>query len=585
MKFLSTFGKLPGTTVNLILVVIAGLSEGLGLAMFVPLLQMIASENSDDGSQLFSLIGPAFERIGLDSGPTTLMAAVAALVLGSLLLSFIQRRFLARAKLQFVHDMRRRVVDGLLRARWEYSSSQAHGEILNKLVMECSRAGNALSYELMGVATMLLIGIYLAFSIIISWPLMLVVLAFGAIMWISLRPLTRAARLLGEESNEANRTLALYSVDYLRSLKLVKATATENSISDRLDDRNDETFRVMYGSETNLAAVHFLVQAMAAVLLISIIGTSHFVFSTPPELLFVFLIFMVRMAPRIAQFQQQYQSYAMASPAWQLINDTLAESNQMVEPLNAGGVRFNKLTNAISLDHVSYRYPQGDTAATVDLSVTIPRKQMVAIVGSSGAGKSTLIDLIAGLRLPDSGQVLIDGLDLREMDLASFRRCIGFVSQDTIIFNDTLRNNLLFLRPDAPTAVVDHALSVAQLNEMVASMADGLDTLLGEGGSRLSGGQKQRVALARALILEPELLLLDEATSALDNESERAVQKAIEKIAHKMTIIVIAHRFSTIRKADVIYVIEAGRIVEYGSYDELLARDGRFSVLHNSQFA
>jgi ABC-type multidrug transport system fused ATPase/permease subunit len=193
--------------------------------------------------------------------------------------------------------------------------------------------------------------------------------------------------------------------------------------------------------------------------------------------------------------------------------------------------------------------------------------------------------LIAGLRVPKTGRVLLDDNDLCALNLVSFRQRIGLVSQDTVIFNDTLRNNLLFFRPDAPDTVVRNALSIACLEELVDSLPDGLDTMLGESGSRFSGGQRQRVALARALIIEPELLLLDEATSALDNESERAIQTALNQIAHRMTIVVIAHRLSTVRKADVIHVMEEGRIVESGSYDELLARGGRFSVLHDSQFA
>lgn len=585
MKFLSTFGRLFGTWTNLALIVVSGVAEGFGLAMFVPLLHLMSSKNLSDIGWPFSLVISASEQVGLAVGPMALMTAIAALVFGSLLLGYFQRRMLARAQLSMAHDLRRRIVDGLLRARWEYSSRQAHGEVVNHLVMECGRAGNALAYELMAVATAILIVIYIAFSALISWQLMAVVIVFGICVWTVLRPLTRRARELGNETSEANKTLAMYSVDYLRSLKLIKATATEGTVSSRLHERNDAVFRIGFESETNLVAVYYLIQAIAAALLLATIGISHLVLGASPERTVVFLIFMVRTAPRLAQFQQQYQSYALTSPAWRLIQDTLADTAQEAEATNPDGILFNGFVRSIALDRISYHYPEGEVAAISELSMTIPRNRMIAIVGRSGAGKSTLLDLIAGLRVPKTGRVLLDDNDLCALNLVSFRQRIGLVSQDTVIFNDTLRNNLLFFRPDAPDTVVRNALSIACLEELVDSLPDGLDTMLGESGSRFSGGQRQRVALARALIIEPELLLLDEATSALDNESERAIQTALNQIAHRMTIVVIAHRLSTVRKADVIHVMEEGRIVESGSYDELLARGGRFSVLHDSQFA
>jgi ABC-type multidrug transport system fused ATPase/permease subunit len=195
------------------------------------------------------------------------------------------------------------------------------------------------------------------------------------------------------------------------------------------------------------------------------------------------------------------------------------------------------------------------------------------------------MELISGIRTPTDGGVLLDGVDLATLDPRTWRRRIGFVTQDTILLNDTLRANLIFSHPDAGDEEIDEALATAHLSDLVHELPDGLDTVLGEGGIRLSGGQRQRVALARALIGKPELLLLDEATSSLDNESESAIQKTLEAIAHTMTIVVIAHRLTTVRNSDMIHVIEAGHLVESGTYDQLIAASGRFSILHQAQFA
>ncbi len=255
------------------------------------------------------------------------------------------------------------------------------------------------------------------------------------------------------------------------------------------------------------------------------------------------------------------------------------------EPATDALPSFDRLTHNIALNQVGYRYPDGDIAALADIDLNIPDRSMVALVGPSGSGKSTLMELIAGIRSPSSGRILLDGLDIAPLAPRSWRSKIGFVTQDTILMNDTLRANLVFSHPAASDEEIENALTTAHLSDLIQELPDGLDTVLGEGGIRLSGGQRQRVALARALIGNPQLLLLDEATSSLDNESESAIQKTLETISHTMTIIVIAHRLSTVRHADMIHVIEDGRLVESGTYDQLIAADGRFSILHEAQCA
>ena len=298
------------------------------------------------------------------------------------------------------------------------------------------------------------------------------------------------------------------------------------------------------------------------------------------SVLLTFLLIMLRLAPKLVQFQQYYQSYAVYAPAVSLVDAAVSAAAAAAEDRSAGAP-FHTLETGLELRDVTFRYENDGDAAVDGVTLRVPRNGMMAIVGGSGAGKSTLIDLIAGVQRPESGAVLIDGTDLGQLDLVSWRRRIGYVTQDVIVFNDTLRNNLLFSHPQAGDGAIEDGLRAAQLADLVQTLPRGLDTILGEGGVRLSGGQKQRLALARALIGKPELLLLDEATSSLDNESERKIQRAIESIANTLTIVVVAHRLTTVRKADLIYVMEGGRIVESGTFDALLARNGRFAELHN----
>jgi ATP-binding cassette subfamily B protein len=240
-----------------------------------------------------------------------------------------------------------------------------------------------------------------------------------------------------------------------------------------------------------------------------------------------------------------------------------------------GDFVFNRIDNGIEYKGVSFSYP-GHNPVLNDINITINKDAMTAIVGESGAGKSTLIDLLIGFYGPDEGEILVDKRPLQELDIYSFRQHIGYVPQDTILLNDTVKNNLLWSNEKATEMEIIEACKLANAHEFIMTLSDGCDTVVGERGVKLSGGERQRIALARALLRKPELLILDEATSALDSRSELLIKGAIENIARKTTLVVIAHRLSTIVNADLIYVLQKGRIIEHGRYQELILKDGKF---------
>jgi ABC-type multidrug transport system fused ATPase/permease subunit len=238
----------------------------------------------------------------------------------------------------------------------------------------------------------------------------------------------------------------------------------------------------------------------------------------------------------------------------------------------------------IVFDDVSFSYGnESGAAALTNLSLTIARGQTVAVVGRSGAGKSTLIGLLARLWDPSEGRILIDGVDLREFDRRSWRRRLAVVTQDGFIFNDTAANNIRFGRSEASINEVRQAAALASASEFIEELPQGYNTVLGDRGVKLSGGQQQRIAIARAMLANPDILILDEATSHLDTFTERAIQSAVEQISRNRTVVVIAHRLSTVRKADKVLVLEDGRIVEEGRHDELLVRNGPFRKMIEHQ--
>jgi ATP-binding cassette subfamily B protein len=243
-----------------------------------------------------------------------------------------------------------------------------------------------------------------------------------------------------------------------------------------------------------------------------------------------------------------------------------------------GSRTFSGIQNSIRLEGVSFNYPNG-TAALRDIHLEIPTGKTVALVGSSGSGKSTLASLLLRLREPSSGRIFVDGVDFWQFSAESWQGRLGMVEQEAFLFNDTVEHNITFGSPDTTPAQLNAALQLAHLEEVVAGLPKGLDTVVGERGTMLSGGQKQRLAIARAMVREPLLLILDEATSALDNVSERQVQSALDEARRRSTSVVIAHRLSTIRNADLIVVLSEGRIVETGTWDELEAKNGAFQTL------
>jgi len=237
----------------------------------------------------------------------------------------------------------------------------------------------------------------------------------------------------------------------------------------------------------------------------------------------------------------------------------------------------------VVFDHVGFSY--GDEPVLRDVSFTARRGEIVAFVGASGAGKSTLVDLIPRFYEPTSGRILLDGRDTRDITLTSLRALTGIVSQDTVLFNDTVRANIAYGAADKyTTAQVEAAARAANAHGFIGELPEGYDTILGERGTRLSGGQRQRIAIARALLTDPPILILDEATSALDTESERLVQEAIDRLLAGRTVFVIAHRLSTIVHATQILVLDRGQVIERGTHAELLAQGGAYRRLYEMQF-
>ncbi|MCS5698868.1 ATP-binding cassette domain-containing protein [Cyanobium sp. FGCU-52] len=280
--------------------------------------------------------------------------------------------------------------------------------------------------------------------------------------------------------------------------------------------------------------------------------------------LVTFVVALQRLNGSFGSVAENFTALNRNSASIERLNEILEPGDKQYR--RKGGIAFGKITRDIEFSDVSLAYLPGDKPAVRDVTLKIRRGDTVALVGASGAAKSSIADLLVGLYDPSQGKILVDGVDLMDIDLQSWQQRLGVVSQDTFLFDASIAYNIAFGTPGATDSQIEAAAAKAQAAGFISALPKGYETLIGESGYRLSGGQRQRISLARAILREPELLILDEATSALDSQSERLVQEAIEQFERQHTVLVIAHRLSTIVNADLICVMEAGKIVERGSH-------------------
>ena len=427
---------------------------------------------------------------------------------------------------------------------------------------------------------------FLTASFYYSWRLTLGSLAIAPIIALLTAKFGTALRNLARESFEGSKQLTDTAQEALANQGIVKAYRAEKRESARFTEVAKKIVRANLRSASIAGAAPPTIELIGIlfVVLLLFFGQQEIIAGRMNAAQFVtFLFFLFRSYDPMRKLSRLQNSMEQALAAAHHVWEVMDEQAIIEEKPNAHALPA--LQSGIELRHVSFGYANESRSVLRDVSLQIPKGTLVALVGESGGGKSTLTKLLPRFHDPSSGQVLWDGMDLRDASIASLRAQIALVTQETVLFNDTVRHNISYGRPAATQAEVEEAARIAFAHDFIQELPQGYDTIVGERGIFLSGGQRQRLAIARAILVNAPVLILDEATSALDAESERLVQRAIANLVRDRTTIVIAHRLSTIRRADTIVVMEAGRIIETGTHSELLTKGGQYRKLYELQFA
>lgn len=569
-----------------------GLSAGFGalaIAAMLPLFNAVGI-GAAAGGGVGATIAAAMDHVQafLRLPPGSHGYAVLLLIILSLTYLFflLHAWWASRLQVRYVSERQRVLFDAVLAADWPFFRQHRAGDLLNTLINEMTRLNAAVYHAALLLAALVHIGIYILAAFLVSWQVTLAILASGSGLILLSLPWIRRGRRMGTEITAGNGDLQSAATQFLGLAKLVKATATEADASRRFASivRRLEWLNHWVGFDGQV--VRALFELVSSLLLIGILVLGPVLVGADAGIILVVIGLFVRIFPRLSGLQQSFQALSTVLPALEAVNALHQAAVLRREHVGGDTTALPFVPGrpvAVEIADLSIDF--GSAPVLQQVSLRVAPGECLAIVGPSGAGKSTLVDCLLRLAQPQQGRILIDGHAIDTLPLAAWRRAVGYMGQESAMLNASIRDNLQWGNPALTPAVLERLIDQVEARELIAAMPQGLETTLGDRGRALSGGERQRLALARALGRQPSLLILDEATSALDVATEARIMETIRALKGSITIIMITHRLATVRVADRVCVLEAGRLVENGSVDALLAAPGRFQQMWNTHGA
>lgn len=562
----------------------ASLAEGLGIGLIIPLL-----DNMLQGPSETAASGPLAEAlrrvaaiVGGDRAPLVLGLLIVGLVaLKTLILAldvYVSTSIIARA----MRDLRVALAQQLLTVGYEYFSRVPQGTLVNLLDSQTFRASEALRALTTMIGSLCTVAVFGILLLMLSWQLTIVVGLLVLPVSLAVRLLAARAHIWGEEMVSSYSHLAERILELLVSMRTIRIFNREKAEAQRFHVAAEDVKRAYQRTETLNQLLPALVEFLYVPVFVAVLGIAwHLETGIPTVLVFMLLLYRLQSPlKRVNTSRVILASYAAG------IRELQALLDRSDKPyLQSGRTKIEHLREGVEFDHATFAYTGTSAAAVRDASVFLEAGRVNAIVGDSGAGKSTLIHLLCRLHDPQAGAVRADGIDLRELDLPSWRQRIAFAGQDAELLSGTVRFNIAYGVDEASDEAIEEAAKVAQAHEFIVTLPGGYDAEVGPRGTRLSGGQRQRIALARAILCRPDILILDEATNAVDGVTETAIQSALQRFSRDTTVVLVAHRLNTLKRAQHVIVMKDGQVVQQGPPEQLLAEPGALQELYAAHHA
>jgi ATP-binding cassette, subfamily B, bacterial MsbA len=563
--------------------------NGIGTTLIIPvLLGFLGQPMKMKGAppMLQGLLSP-FQQGGGEYNLALMTGAILLLILLKNLANYANALVSGALKRSLSSGLQEQGLRLLLDVDVDFFVKNGIGNIVNNLNNEIYRAGRAVATIAKAISVMITTLVFVAMLLWTSWQLTIVSTALMAIVVLVNQVSIGRSKAFGTELSAISKQYSTIFLDMLGGMRLVRSSAAEDTEYSRISDLIRTREAAEFKSQANSALVEPVSEMTGMLALVCIVLLGRAFLGGQVEalttVLLVYLFILFRTLPLITQINSARNQLANLSSSLEIVNEFLRRDRKPI--MKNGAIPYTPLQEGIHFNHISLSYPGHDKVVLNDVDLYLPRNTTLALVGSSGAGKSTMADLLPRFYDPTGGCILVDGVDLKDLDARSWRRSMGIVSQDTFLFNTSVRDNIAYGCPGATDGEIFEAAKRANAYEFISQLPNGWETQLGDRGVLLSGGQRQRIAIARALLQNPEILILDEATSALDTVSERLVQEAIDHLSRDRTTLVIAHRLSTVQKAEQIAVMDKGKVVELGSHEELLAKKGYYANLCKMQFS
>jgi len=563
-----------------ILSILCGFVQFVSLGTLIPIVSIISTGQEPVGD-LWNIVKNFFGIFSIELNLLNLLVILTIVFLSGQLLVFIKQTLQINLRFQFVRDIKNHVYNQLLHADLSYHNSAKAGNFLDTILIETERAGSGLFTITQIFSDIIMVIAYLLMLVYISANLMIICFLTVGIMLFFINKMLEKSKIFGEKIVVMNTEINEYTSERINLLKLIKANSSEDlelSLFSKITDR----FRVVNAKFVlNGYRIDLAFQSIMFTVAILIVFLSISVFHLSVGLITVFLFTLLQLMNPLRSINVQRHDLTGMVASLSHVDKILIEAKEKTT-LFDGEQKFTGFQKAIGLKNVSYSYLP-DKPVLQNINLTVNKNEFVAFVGPSGGGKSTLVDLLMRLNHPTRGTIEIDGINLKDFNAKSYHTKVGLVSQDIFIFHEDVLFNICYGVEEVSLERAQSAAKIAYAHDFIEQLPRGYQTQLGDRGVKLSGGQKQRIALARAIYKNPDILILDEATSALDTESEKIIQSSINAIKHKYTIIVVAHRLSTIEDADKIFVIENGSILESGSHNSLLESVGTYAKYYTMQ--